>query len=363
MRKRYPSVLLAAIALPMTVVLAACSSSSKPAADAGAGSGSAESTSITKLSVPAGSVSAAQGAFQYTIAKGFFAKNGIQVSTPLSAECQLKAAIVAGSVNFDQLAGGDVLDLYAKKVGVTAIACTASNTGYYLYARKGTTAVSQLAGKTVGVPSLGGAPQVAMENYLAGKGLAPDAVKFVALGSIPNVLTALTGGKIDSGLLSTPFNVKADKAGYPDLGYATGPPTPYIVDTAWAKKNPQVVTAILKSMIEGAWAYQTDENDALPVLGKFLSLDVNKAADKATLQRSFTAYLPPVQAPPGRCNASDFSPFVKYQPASEQSALGDLTPLFDNSYVDALNTSGFYTGIQSKYGPLPKNTTLAQVLR
>jgi ABC-type nitrate/sulfonate/bicarbonate transport system substrate-binding protein len=337
------------------VVLAGCGSSSTSA--------KAESDKVTELSVPAGSVSAAQGAFQYTISKGMFTKNALKVTTPLSAEGQLKSSFVAGQVDFDQLAGGDVLDLYAKKAGITAIGCTATNTGYYLYSKKGVTAVNALAGKTVGVPSLGGAPQVAMENYLGQNGLAADSVKFVALGSIPNVLTALTSGRVDSGLLSTPFNAKADKAGLPDLGYATGPPTPYIVNTAWAKKNPQTVTNILKSLAEGSWSYQTNETEALPVLGKFLGLDPSNAGDLATLKKSFAAYLPPVQAPVGRCRAQDFTPFVKYQPAAEQSALANLSGLFDNSYIDALGQSGFYTGLQKTYGPLPKNTTIAQIMR
>lgn len=346
---------LAAAVAPLVLSLAAACGGTTGSATTHGGT--------TDLTVPAGSVSAAQGSFQYTIVKGYFARNGLNVTTPLSAEGQLKAAVVAGSVDFDQLAGGDVMDLYAKHVGIRAVACTASNTGYYLYAAKGTGSVAALAGRTVGVPSLGGAPQVAMEAYLASKGLAPDAVKFVALGSIPNVLTALTSGRVDSGLLSTPFNSKADAAGLPDLGYATGPPTPYIVNAAWAQANPKIVTAIIRSLAEGTWAYQSDKPGAISVLAKFLSLDPSKPADKAALNRSFDAYLPPVQAPPGRCDASDFAPYVKYQAASEQGALANLGPLFDNSYVDGLDKQGFYTGLQQKYGPLPKGTTLTQVLR
>jgi ABC-type nitrate/sulfonate/bicarbonate transport system substrate-binding protein len=343
-----------AVTAVLVAVLTACGSSSGTTGAA---------SSATNLTVPAGSVSAAQGAFQYTLAKGFFGKNGLTVSTPLSAEGQLKSAIVAGSVPFDQLAGGDVLDLYAKHVPVTVIACTATNTGYYLYAAKGTASVAALAGKTVGVPSLGGAPQVAMESYLVSKGLAPDAVKFVALGSIPNVLTALTSGKVDSGLLSTPFNFRADAAGLPDLGYATGPPTPYIVNTEWAQKNPSSVTAILKSLAEGGWAFQTHKDDAIGVLAQFLKLNPADPGDRVTLEKSFDAYLPPVQAPPGRCHTDYFAPYVRYQPAAQQPALADLSKLIDNSYVDRLDQQGFYTGLQQTYGPLPKDTTVAQVVR
>ncbi|MEW2549916.1 ABC transporter substrate-binding protein [Streptomyces sp. NPDC047002] len=336
---------------------------------AGCGSGSAAADhtgakgSATALTVPTASVSAAQGAFQYTLQKGFFRKNGLSVTTPLSAEGQLKAAFVAGSVAFDQLAGGDVLDLYAKHVPITAIGCVAKSNGYYVYARKGTSSLADLRGRTVGVPSLGGAPQVALQAYLRSKGLDPGAVKFVALGSIPNVLTALTSGKVDSGLLSTPFNFRADKAGLARLGYALGPPSPYVVSTDWAKKNPEAVTAVLKSLAEGAWSYQTHKADGVKTLGAFLHLDPAKPADAATLGKSFDAYLPPVQAPVGRCDTADFAPYVRYQPAAQQAALKNLTPLVDNSYVDALAKQGFYQGLQKTYGPLPKDTTVAQVLR
>jgi ABC-type nitrate/sulfonate/bicarbonate transport system substrate-binding protein len=333
---------------------------------AGCGPGSASgggNASGTRLTVPTGSVSASQGAFQYTVTKGFFSRNGLSVTTPLSAEGQLKSSFVAGSVDFDQLAGGDALDLYAKHVGIKVIACTAKNTGYFLYSGKGTTSVQALSGKTVGVPSLGGAPQIAMQSYLVSKGMATDSVKFVALGSIPNVLTALTSGKVDSGLLSTPFNFRADKAGLHDLGYTTGPPSPYVVNAAWAKKHPAAVTAVVRSLAEGAWSYQTHKADAVRSLGKFLSLDPSKPSDASTLSKSYDAYLPPVQAPPGRCGPDSFAPYVRYQPAAQQSALKNLGPLFDNSYVNALNQQGFYAGLQKTYGPLPRGTTLAQVLR
>jgi ABC-type nitrate/sulfonate/bicarbonate transport system substrate-binding protein len=305
-------------------------------------------------------VSAAQGAFQYTIARGYFAENGLDVSTPRSAEGQLKQAIVAGSVPFDQLAGGDVLSLYANHSPVRAVACTARNTGYYVFARKGTRTVADLTGEKVGVPSLGGAPQVAMQAYLVAKGLPADAVTFVPLGSIPNVLTALTGGRIDAGLLSTPFNVKAEQAGLPGLGYATGPPTPYIVNTRWARTHQAQVTGLLKGFVEGTWAYQTRESDGLPVLAKWLGLDPVK--DQATLKRSFAAYLPPIQQPPGRCHAADFTPYVRFLPQAQQAALKDVTPLIDDSYVNRLVTDHFYDRMSSTYGPLPKGASLAQVI-
>ncbi|MCA1221048.1 ABC transporter substrate-binding protein, partial [Streptomyces sp. 8L] len=348
---------LAAAAVLTASLLAGCGSG--PSTSAGTGA----SASATRLTVPTASGSAAQGAFQYTLAKGFFRKNGLKVTTPLSAEGQLKAAFVAGSVPFDQLAGGDVLDLYAKHVPVTAVGCVAKSNGYYVYARKGTTSVTALKGKTVGVPSLGGAPQVALQAYLRTRKLAPDAVKFVALGSIPNVLTALTSGKVDAGLLSTPFNFRADAAGLANLGYALGPPSPYVVSTDWAKKNPKAVTAVLKSLAEGAWSYQTHKADGVKTLGAFLHLDPSKPADASTLGKSFDAYLPPVQAPVGRCDAADFAPYVRYQPAAEHAALKNLGPLVDNSYVDALDKQGFYSGLRKTYGPLPKDTTLTQVLR
>jgi ABC-type nitrate/sulfonate/bicarbonate transport system substrate-binding protein len=344
---------LAAVAL-LAAAATACGSSS------GGTAAGAATDGVTKLSVPAGSVSAAQGAFQYAIARGYFAKNKLQISTPRSAEGQLKQAIVAGSVPFDQLAGGDVLSLFANHSPVQTIACTARNTGYYLFAQKGTRTVADLSGKKVGVPSLGGAPQIAMQSYLVGKGLSPDAVTFVPLGSIPNVLAALTAGRVDAGLLSTPFNVKAEAAGLPDLGYATGPPTPYIVNTRWAKSHPAQVTGLLKGFIEGTWAYQTHESDGLPVLAKWLSLD--PAKDQATLRRSFTAYLPPVQQPPGRCRVADFQPYVRFLPANQRAALTNLTPLIDNSYVDRLAEQHFYDQMKTTYGPLPKGTSLTQVI-
>ena len=352
LRRRVRAAGATALALALGGVLTSCGD------DGAAASGDTS----TKITVPTASVSAAQGMFQYTLKKGFFRENGLRVSTPLSAEGQLKAAFVAGSVKFDQLAGGDVLDLYAKQGKIRTLACIATNNGYHLYTR-GAKSLAALAGKTVGVPSLGGAPQVAMQAYLRSKGHSENSVKFVALGSMPNVLTALTSGRVDSGLLSTPFNFRADKAGLTRIDYAQGPPSPFIVDAAWAKANRETVTKLLKSLVKGGWSYQTHKEEGVRVLGEFLDLNPDKPADRETLEKSFDAYLPPIQAPPGRCHPSYFQPYVRYQPKAQQAKLRNLKPLVDNSYVDALDKQGFYRKVQRIYGPLPKNTTLAKVLR
>jgi ABC-type nitrate/sulfonate/bicarbonate transport system substrate-binding protein len=361
-----------ALAVPAVVAIAALTACSSGTGGSGAAGGStAKSGSTTapqklgtapetsSLSMPATAVSAADGPLEFTVDNGYFTKKGLGVSVPLSAEAQVKDAVATGSAPLDDLAGSDVLDLYAKGYGVETIGCTAASNGFYVYAKKGVT-TSSLAGTSVGVPSLDGAPQFAMDYFSSQQGTDPSKLTFTPLGSIPNVLAALESGRIDVALLSTPFNLKAAAAGFQDLGYAVGPPTPYVVNTSWAQKNGATITNWIEAFVQGTWAYLTDKQAAEAELAKFLKLNPANAADAKTLAASWSNYLPPVTEPLGECTAASFEPYVKYFPASEQAQLKNLNGLVDNQYIQQLWNSGFYASMQSKYGAVP-GLTLRQV--
>jgi ABC-type nitrate/sulfonate/bicarbonate transport system substrate-binding protein len=353
-----------AFALPALVTIAAltaCSSSSSVASGSSASSlqklGTAPET--TSLSMPATAVSAADGPLEFTVAGGYFAKKGLTVTVPLSAEAQVKDAVASGAAPLDDLAGSDALDLYAKGYGIETIGCTAASNGFYVFAKKGVT-TSTLAGATVGVPSLDGAPQFAMDYFSSSHGTDPSKLTFTPLGSIPNVLAALESGRIDIALLSTPFNLRAAADGFTSLGYAVGPPTPYVVSSSWAAKNGATITDWIEAFVQGTWAYLTDKKAAEAELAKFLDLNPANAADAKTLAASYDNYLPPVTEPLGECTAASFAPYVKYFPASEQAQLKNISGLVNNQYIEQLWKSGFYAKMQSQYGPVP-GLTLQQV--
>jgi ABC-type nitrate/sulfonate/bicarbonate transport system substrate-binding protein len=310
--------------------------------------------------MPATAVSAADGPIEYTVDGGYFTRKGLTVTVPLSAEAQVKDAVATGAAPLDDLAGSDVLDLYAKGQGVETIGCTAASNGFYVFAKKGVS-TANLSGLSVGVPSLDGAPQFAMDYFSDSHGTDPSKLTFTPLGSIPNVLAALESGRIDVALLSTPFNLKAAAAGFTDLGYAVGPPTPYAVNTDWAAKNGATITSFIEAFTQGTWAYLTDKKAAEAELAKFLKLNPGNAQDAKTLEASWNNYLPPVTEPLGECSASSFAPYVKYFPASEQSQLKNLSGLVNNQYIEQVWKSGFYAKLQSQYGPVP-GLTLQQVV-
>jgi ABC-type nitrate/sulfonate/bicarbonate transport system substrate-binding protein len=356
---------LALPAIAAATVLAACSSGSgsgaTPAAAGGSGSAQAQGSApeTTTLTMPATAVSAATGPLEFTVDNGYFTKQGLTVTVPLSAEAQVKTAVATGAAPIDDLAGSDVLDLYAKDQPVETIGCTAASNGFYVFAKKGTT-LSSLAGRSVGVPSLDGAPQFSMDYFADQHGTDPSKLTFTPLGSIPNVLAALQSGRIDVAVLSTPFNLKAAASGFTSLGYAIGPPTPYVVNSQWAASNGATITSWIKAFATGVWAYLTDKKAAQAELAKYLKLNPANVADNKTLTASFNNYLPPITEPLGECRASSFAPYVKYFPAAEQSQLKDLGKLVDNAYIQQLWNSGFYASLQSEYGPVP-GLTLNQV--
>jgi ABC-type nitrate/sulfonate/bicarbonate transport system substrate-binding protein len=200
-----------------------------------------------------------------------------------------------------------------------------------------------------------------MDDFAARHGVNPARVTFTPLGSIPNVLAALEAGRIDVGLLSTPFNLRAKADGLTSLGFAIGPPSPYVVNTGWAAKNGATITSWIEAFVQGTWAYYTDKKAAEAVLASFLGLNPAGPKDAATLSASFKNYLPPVSEPLGECSAANFAPYLRFFPAQEQARLRNLGRFIDNRYVTQLARSGFYARQQARYGPVP-GLTLQQVI-
>jgi len=91
---------------------------------------------------------------------------------------------------------------------------------------------SDLEGKKVGIPDLGGLPQLTVQEGMAEQGLDPDSVEFVAL-PLPSLPEAAATGEVDAVFVFSVFYFGAMSQGFTPLGTGVGEFLPNSPQSVW----------------------------------------------------------------------------------------------------------------------------------
>jgi NitT/TauT family transport system substrate-binding protein len=310
-----------------------------------------ESSSVL---VPIQAVSAQVGATYYVGQAGFYKKYGLDATQPIVNPAQVNASLAAGAPAIATAGMDAVLTLAAAGVPITVVGCQNSQVPFQIYGAKSITKPADLKGKTFGVSTIGSVSQLSTELYLDKHGLAPSDVQFVALGSVPNVLAALQSGRIDAGILSYPsYGTASQDSSLRKIGDAPSVASATVVLSSWAKKNRNTILAYLRAFTDGWASYNTNEAAALPVLAKFLNLNLDDPTQAAMVKAGYDTYKAPGVPPPGRCDVSVATSILKFLTPQQRAVLNRPKTLFDNEYIQALSTDGFYAKMRKKYGDVP----------
>jgi ABC-type nitrate/sulfonate/bicarbonate transport system substrate-binding protein len=122
-------------------------------------------------------------------------------------------------------------------------------------------------------------------------GLVPGKdVTIVQLGDQSTRFAALTGGSVQSTLISPPFDITAKKMGYQILGDMADFGLPYQHETVattdkFLKERPETARKFLRAFIAGIHLWMTDEKNTKEILAKRLKIN-----DKEILDETYSAY-------------------------------------------------------------------------
>jgi ABC-type nitrate/sulfonate/bicarbonate transport system substrate-binding protein len=323
------------------------------ASTAGAAAKSTTKPETSSLNIPLSGSSAAVGYLQFAAEKGYYDKYGLSVTAPASDNATVKSALVAGASPLAGLATVDVLGLISSGVKLEIIGCQQLSVPFQMWATSDIKTAKDLKGKTIGVTGLTSSLGISTLQYLTANKMTASDVTIVPLGSVPNLLAALTSGRIDASLLSYPSYVSAAASGgLHKVGDAPAAPNIYVASTDWAKANHNTIVSYLKGNTEGLVAYATDRTAALPVLAKLLRLNLDDPVQGATVREGYQLYhasFTPIQ----ECTKSSFDAFVPYLTPEQQATLEKPAKLLDNSYVQKLTATDFYAKLTKKYGAFP----------
>jgi ABC-type nitrate/sulfonate/bicarbonate transport system substrate-binding protein len=218
---------------------------------------------------------------------------------------------------------------------------------FQLFGAKEITSIQQLKGKAVAASTPRAALDTATREALRKNGLVPDRdVQVLYVQTVPAILSSIIGGKVAGGTLSAPNTLKAKDSGLNmlvDIGKLNVPGfmVAYGSTERYLKSNPNTVSAFLKAIAEAVVLAKKQPEVAKKAIAKYVQID-----DQSTIDGTYDTFAPywamslavrpeALQAQFGYMDEKEFP----------QAKNADPKDFYDNSFVEALEKSGFFKSI------------------
>lgn len=269
-------------------------------------------------------------------AQGYFAQNGIDASLELVHGPQEVAALTAGSLQVALAGAPSVMDADLGGGSLVMVASLSPYPIYHLDVAPSIKTPSDLVGKTVGVPVVGGVGDEFLRLYLKNNNLTGK-VKITALGSEPALLAALKRGIIVGAMFNPPATAEAEQAGFPALMNSLKLGLPFAnnavdITRAYLSSNQGAVKGFLKAFVQGWKFVAAPANKAavLSIIQKYTKSTATQAeaAYAATQPVWASTSLPTMDAKA----VANVLPFLK----SPKAATANPQQFYDNSLLQGL---------------------------
>jgi NitT/TauT family transport system substrate-binding protein len=210
---------------------------------------------------------------------GLFEKHGLSAELLYLQGVQITQVHVAGQVDFTVT--GSPLPLQASVEGADLVLAASSIDKfiYKLIVTPDIAAPVQLKGKSIGITRFGSLPDVAIRQLLLKWGLNPDKdVKLVQVGRMSDMVVALSGKRIDAGVISDPTSFVAEKLGMRRLLDMADTEFEFanvavVMSRSYIKSRRDVALRFLKSYVDGTRRFLSDRNLGIAALRKYAGSD------------------------------------------------------------------------------------------
>jgi ABC-type nitrate/sulfonate/bicarbonate transport system substrate-binding protein len=268
-----------------------------------------------------------------------FNKHRLAVDLKYLAATTAVQAMVGGGEEIG-LVGNQGIDARLEGADLTYIASSLPTFVFQIYTRPEIRSLADLKGKIAAVTQPSASTDYAMRIVLRLNGLEPDKdVKILYAQDINAILTNLTAGNAQAGILSAPTSLRAKAAGLKPLVNVTDLRIPFLFTGVLSsarviREKPEAVMRFLRAYIEAMAAVRTDKETTLRSIGRFL-----KTSDREVLEAVYAEY-------------KDVFPRTPLMTAAEVKAVLDAAKnpkarqmkpeeFFDNSLVEKILASGF----------------------
>ena len=240
-----------------------------------------------RIAVAYSAISATQSAFYMAKEGGYFEKHGLSVDPVYVASgTKVAQAMIAGEFPV-ALAGGIIVNANHAGGDIAIIGGVVNVPAFYVIVHPSIKKPEDLKGKALGITRYGSSTDFSIRYLVKKWGMEPDKdIKILQMGGQPEIFAGMQAGAIQGGILSSPADFKAKKAGFQLLvdfkKVGLDYPTVSLVSTrSFIKKDPQTVRAFFMAYSEATERLYRDKEFSMKVLGKYTRTDDREALDSA----------------------------------------------------------------------------------
>ena len=271
--------------------------------------------------------------------KGVFNKYGLAVDLRYMLSATGTQALLSGSMDIVNPAT-ELIEAGLGGARVAFIIGILNRAVLSVYSKPDIRQFSDLRGKILGVTLPGSTTDLTARILLQQAGMtAGKDVQVTHLQGMPDLITALSQGRIDAGIVSAPTTLKARQAGFKELVDVTARNIPMIhaglaTTLDFIKNNPDKVRRYVQAYIEANKIARTDPETTKQIIGKY-----TKTENREDLDETYNTYAKVwEQAPYVSVAAMQTLLNFSINPAGKTAKPEQF---IDNSFVAELEKSGF----------------------
>jgi len=282
----------------------------------------------------------------------FFGKYGLRAQVVLVRNNQmLTAGLAAGDIDVGYTGGTTVLGAAAAGAELKMIVNFVNRGKGHLLVRSDVKKPADLAGKRIGVQSIGGTlwMYVMLTLEQLGLDLARDNIRLLIIGDQTVTVRALETRVIDAAVFTTrtyiPGLLQKGFAVLTEVNPAMAA-TGIVTRKNYLEKNPGLIENVMKALIEGEYYSLAASGKAQTIMSIMSHL---KLSDPASAEEGYADLAKEFDAKP--YPSLDGLKNMQRLMAMQNPKLADVNPgnLIDSSFMRRLEDGGFLTQLQARY--------------
>jgi NitT/TauT family transport system substrate-binding protein len=214
--------------------------------------------------------------------KGFFRDEGLEVLTITMRTNIAVNALLTRNVDY-ATPSTSVVKAATAGLPVKLLAVLLGRPDYFLTVRKDIKSVKDLKGKRIAIGSFGAAADLALRAVARQDGLDPDRdLMRLQIGGAASRYAALIAGSVDATILTLPYNLQAEKAGYKDLlwfgEHMELPLSGLAVRDETIQKNSKQVSGVIRAVLRAMTFAAANREETTQIIINWLKVDQEVAA-------------------------------------------------------------------------------------
>lgn len=297
-----------------------------------------------KLRIGYSAITATQAPLWTAEDRGIFKKYGIETELIyLTGGSKIAMALESDSIQLGRFNIASGVDARLAGAGLTVIGAFYNYYYFQIFGKPTVQRPTDLKGKVVAASVAGSASDYGVRDALAHFGLKENEYKIVYVGGTDALVQSLVKGIVDAAIISPPNGLVAQKLGFKEIINLIEMKMPFgysglVGKESWLRQNRETVLNFFKSYLEGLAVLRQDPEYALKVIGKYARIN-----DRDVLMESYRTSIPYTPTRP-YVSREIIEKALKLS-KREGARQADPDKFYDNSFVKALDDSGFITAL------------------